>query len=269
MSIPIIAFSTLACPAWSWEQILQAARDYGYQAIELRGLQDEMDLPLAPPFRPASRARTRQQLEDAGVTICCVSSSGIVEKKNLDHVRAHAELARDLGAPLVRVFGGSLDPSASHAEAVDRAAESLRAFGDAAQDAGVSIVLESHDAFSTGRQVAELLRETHHSSVFSLWDLHHPYREGETPEATCDFLSPTLRHIHVKDGLESGYTLMGEGDVPLERMLDLAIDAGYAGAISVEWEKRWHPEIADPEVALPQYAQKLRSYLGRRSRITE
>ena len=27
--------------------------------------------------------------------------------------------------------------------------------------------------------------------------------------------------------------------------------AGYDGWLTVEWEKRWHPELAEPEVALP------------------
>jgi hypothetical protein len=29
----------------------------------------------------------------------------------------------------------------------------------------------------------------------------------------------------------------------------------------VEWEKRWHPEIEEPEVALPQYLDLLRAWL--------
>lgn len=260
-----LAFSTLGCPAWSWERILSAAEEYGYQALELRGLQEEMDLPLAPTFAPSRRITCRRELQQAGLSVCCVSSSGVVEKKNLDHVRAHVELARDLDAPLVRVFGGHLDPSLSPGDAILRAAETLRTFGDAAQQAHVAIVLETHDAFSTGAQVARLLQATAHPAVFSLWDVHHPFRLGEPPPETYALLGPTLRHIHVKDGRDGGYSLMGEGDVPVESMLDLALDGGYTGAISVEWEKRWHPEIADPEVALPQYAQKLSAYLARRA----
>jgi hypothetical protein len=29
----------------------------------------------------------------------------------------------------------------------------------------------------------------------------------------------------------------------------------------VEWEKRWHPEIEDPEVALPQHLDLLTAWL--------
>jgi sugar phosphate isomerase/epimerase len=259
-----LAFSTLGCPQWSLERILEAAAEYGYDAVELRGLQEHMDLPAAPPFAPNRRAETRRRFEDAGVAVCCVSSSGVVAKNNLDHVRAHAELAHDLGCPLVRVFGGNLPDDVPHVAAVQRAAETLRAFGDAAQEARVALVLETHDAFSTGAQVAELLAVTAHPAVFSLWDLHHPFRQNEPIETTYQYLAPTVRHVHVKDGINGKYTLMNEGDVPLAAMLDLLLGGGYTGPLSLEWEKRWHPEIADPEVAFPQYARALRTCLDAR-----
>ena len=241
------------------ERIIRAANDYGYDALELRGYLDSMDLPTAGPFTKASRAATKQRLADAGIAVCCVSSSGVVAQRNVDHVRSHAELARDLNAPMVRVFGGNLAEGVPRPDAIALAAEKLRAFGDAAQAEGVFIVLETHDAFSTGASVAELLAAAAHPAVFSLWDLHHPYRQGETPEETHRLLFPTLRHTHIKDSRDGKYTLCGEGDIPLGRMRALLRESGYAGPISVEWEKRWLPEIADPEIALPQYAHWLRS----------
>jgi hypothetical protein len=35
----------------------------------------------------------------------------------------------------------------------------------------------------------------------------------------------------------------------------------YPHWISVEWEKRWHPEIEEPEVALPQHLNLLTEWL--------
>ena len=45
-------------------------------------------------------------------------------------------------------------------------------------------------------------------------------------------------------------------------MLALLVQGGYDGWINLEWEKRWFPSLADPEVAFPQYAQTLRQYLA-------
>jgi fatty-acyl-CoA synthase len=41
-------------------------------------------------------------------------------------------------------------------------------------------------------------------------------------------------------------------------MLHMLGDRGYDGYVSVEWEKRWHPELAEPEIALPQHIAWLR-----------
>jgi fatty-acyl-CoA synthase len=62
-----------------------------------------------------------------------------------------------------------------------------------------------------------------------------------------------------KDGWQ--LVLLGEGEVPVREMLGLLAAGGYPGWISVEWEKRWHPEIEPPEVALPQHLAVLRPWI--------
>lgn len=256
-----IAFSTLACPDWNLTQILEAAVRYGYDAVELRGYQSEMDLPRAAPFTPANRLETHQRFNDAGIAVSCVSSSGVIAQGNVDHVRAHAALARELNCPYVRVFGGKLPNDISRSDALDTFAETLRAFGNAAQAEGVSVVLETHDAFSTGKSVGELLSLADHPAVFVLWDLHHPHRQGETWQETLGYVLPFLSYVHVKDGTPGGYTFPGDGDVPLAEILDALAYKNYTGPLSVEWEKRWHPELPDPEMVLPAYANYLRNWL--------
>jgi sugar phosphate isomerase/epimerase len=45
--------------------------------------------------------------------------------------------------------------------------------------------------------------------------------------------------------------------VPVRESL-AALDAtGYDGWLTVEWEKRWHPELAEPEDALPRELETL------------
>jgi sugar phosphate isomerase/epimerase len=67
--------------------------------------------------------------------------------------------------------------------------------------------------------------------------------------------------VHIKDARRDGnLTLLGEGDVPVRSCVEALVAEGYSGWFSVEWEKRWHPELAEPEVALPQFAAVLRSW---------
>ena len=54
---------------------------------------------------------------------------------------------------------------------------------------------------------------------------------------------------------------MGEGEVPVPDLLSLLSSAGYVGWVSLEFEKKWHPELASPEQALHPQAQTLRRWM--------
>src|SRR5580765_7864083 len=47
---PLLSFSTLGCPDWSFEEIVAFAAANNYDGIEIRGIQRELDLTKAAPF---------------------------------------------------------------------------------------------------------------------------------------------------------------------------------------------------------------------------
>ena len=63
----------------------------------------------------------------------------------------------------------------------------------------------------------------------------------------------------------ANYVLFGGGEFPAAEAMQLLQWSKYDGWYSLEWEKAWHPEIEDPEVALPLFPNKLRQ-LATRSR---
>src|SRR5438876_6622098 len=111
-----ISFSTLGCPEWNLDQILAAARESGYEGVEWRGYQAEMELPRAAIFTPETRGETRKRFRDAGLEFACLGSSvrlanpaPEVRQREKASFSEYAELARFLECPLVRVFGGNLN----------------------------------------------------------------------------------------------------------------------------------------------------------------
>jgi sugar phosphate isomerase/epimerase len=108
------------------------------------------------------------------------------------------------------------------------------------------------------------MRAVHHPHVGVLWDVHHPYRFFSEPLAdTYEKLKDRIRHVHLKDSIavdgEVRYCLLGQGIVPVVEVLQLLANGGYDGWIAFEWEKRWHPEIEEPEVALPDFIRVIRA----------
>ena len=267
-----LAFTTLACPGWTLEQAAAAGRAAGYEGLELRLLDGEV---VGPTLDAAGRRRVREVCAAEGLALVCLDTSvriaqpdaGEREQQLRDGI-AMLEMAAELGAPMIRVFAGPPQGTALD-EAVRGAAACLAPLAEKGRELGVAVALETHDAFCDSSTVARVLEQVPGESAGALWDLLHPYRIGESPDLTLSRLGGRLLHVHIKDGRPPAgggsnwdLTLLGEGAVPTREILAALRVAGYDGWLAVEWEKKWHPELAEPEVALPQHAEKLREYLA-------
>jgi sugar phosphate isomerase/epimerase len=262
-----LAFSTLACPRWSLDQIVAGARRYGYEGVELRLIDGELiDGAMPAP----ERERVRRTFADAGLPIVAIDSSVRVAaapdtEGAIDELRTFLDLAAEWESPMVRVFGGEWDASGSRPQAVAQARRVLEEAMTAAQPLGVAIALETHDRFSSAALVAEVLDGLPPDAA-AIWDVGHPHRVGDSPADVLRLLDGRIAHVHIKDCRRKAdsddwqLTLLGEGEVPVRECIDALREADYLGWLSVEWEKHWHPELAEPEVALPQFADMLRSW---------
>ena len=266
-----IGFSTLGCPSWDWLRILDFAQQNGFASVELRGLAGSMDLPSRPEFADSQIEQSKKEITSRGLLISCVSSSanmhdtGPEHEKQLADARRFIDLASRLGAPYVRVFGNKLvGPRAAAAEHI---AASLRQLGDYAGPKSVTVILESHGDFTTSPVLKEILERAASPHVALLWDAHNTFVEGkEDPEISVRQLGKYIRHTHLKDAHLAGgadnYVLTGHGDVPVKRQVELLAGIGYPGYYSFEWEKAWHPEIEEPEIAIADYAKVMTQYLS-------
>ena len=104
-------------------------------------------------------------------------------------------------------------------------------------------------------------------TVGLLWDAHHTVVAGKNSPTTRSSSSGRyVRHTHLKDSTpgDTGvrYVLTGEGTVPVRETVKVLASGGYRGYYCFEWEKAWHPEIADPDVALPHFAKTIARYLA-------
>jgi sugar phosphate isomerase/epimerase len=264
---PRIAFSTLAFPDASLATALSLGREWGYGGVELRLIDGEL---IDPSMPAAARAEVKRKAAAAGLPIVAVDSSIQLTGEDAGpQLRRFLELASDWESPLVRVFGGPLPGhEPARTARLEAAARVLEASVPAAARLGVAIGVETHDAFSASSVLAELLALAASPWVGAVWDSHHPHRMGEQPAEVLANIGPRVLLAQVKDAIkcperdaEWQLVLLGRGEVRVEEMLRLLAGGGYRGWVSVEWEKRWHPEIEEPEVALPQHLRLLESWL--------
>jgi sugar phosphate isomerase/epimerase len=275
-----LAFTTLGCPTWTLDQIIATARDLRYDGIELRFIADNMDLLRAPELSTAARAHTLQRLRDAQLEICCLDTSVRFEtpdaaelEKQIGDGMAYIELAHALHAPFIRVFGDKFD-AASRERVVAQVVTGLQRLGAHAQGTAVTVLLESHGDFAQASLLREVMERVAAPRVGILWDTHHPWRfNGEQPQDTVRQIGPWIRHTHWKDSrgrpaMETippsrpfDYVLFGAGEFPAANFLSALQTIHYEGWLAFEWEKKWHPTIAEPEVAFPQFIAQMRALL--------
>jgi sugar phosphate isomerase/epimerase len=261
-----LAYSTLACPDWRWDQVLKSAVQYHYEGIELRLLDGEI---LQHDLPSNTRQYLKQSIQQAGLAIACVDTSlgiGQPDPESRKHIVAEGiafiELAAELGAPSIRVFGQP--PKDCHMEdAIHSATDVLTQLAPYGESYGVNITLETHDAFTHIKELLAILQPVTSPRVGLTWDIMNMVASGETVEDCIYRLGHWIKHVHVKDGLPPDWSclLLGEGIVPMEKALQALNGIGYQGWISVEWEKKWHPELAEPEIAMPHFQKVLQKYL--------
>jgi sugar phosphate isomerase/epimerase len=269
-----ISFSTLGCPEWSFERILSEADRLGYGGIEMRGLQGEMDLTRCPEFQGTGLERTRKDLAALGIVITDLGSSATMHHEDpqerarqLDEGRRFIDLAARLGVPYVRMFGDHVPEGESRDDVIRRVADGFRQMAEHAKPQGVTVLIESHGDFTHSADLERILTTVDSPAFALLWDAHHTYVTAhEAPADTWKRLGRYVRHTHLKDSKPRGddrlYVLTGTGEVPVKEQVRVLAEGGYSGYYGFEWEKKWHPEIEEPEVAFPQYAKTIREYLA-------
>ncbi|TJY44117.1 sugar phosphate isomerase/epimerase [Cohnella pontilimi] len=265
-----ISFTTLACPDWSWEKIVEEAARLGYDGIEVRGIGKEMFLPKCAPFLPENRTRTMKELESKGLEICCLDTSCVFHNEqnfnaSVEEGKATIDLAQSLGVPYIRIFGDAIPYSDRREQTIAQVARGAAELSRYAEGKSVQVLLETHGDFADSNAMLAVIDAVDSEAFGVLWDINNPYKyePGETMIETYDKLGRHIKHTHIKDTLGRGpaakIMLAGEGDVPISECVSILRNNGYEGWLSFEWEKRWHPDIEEPEVALPQFIRHMKS----------
>ncbi|PWI18261.1 xylose isomerase [Streptomyces sp. Act143] len=258
-----LAFSTLGVPGLPVPEVLRLAAAHGYHGVELRAHPEE---PVHPGIGTEQRADVVGEFKAAGVEILGVAGYARVaapgdDEAVIDELRALLDLARDLGAPYIRVFPGA-SPEQSRAEADATAARRLGTAAEYAADLGVRILLETHDSHRTGADAIRVLGLVGHRNVGSLWDVMHTWLGGEQPGETYAALSPYLGYVQVKDIASAEDTTplrLGAGVLPLAECVEVLSRHGWDGWLCWEYEKRWYEEAAP----LPGLLGRGREHLAR------
>ncbi len=272
---PRLSFSTLGCPSWTFPQTMDFAAAHGFAAIEVRGIGTEMELTKCAEFVNAgARADMLRRMKDKGLSFSDLGSScnlhepGMgLRQKNLEEGRRYIDLAAEIGCPFVRVFPNNLPKDKDKRETLDLIAGGLLDLADHARNGPVTVLMETHGDLVQVADIEAVMSQIQHKHAGLVWDIVNMWIEtGESPADVYPRLRKHIRHTHIKDARKQGekidYLFLGQGEAPIFQAIDILAKDNYKGYFSFEWEKRWHPEIAEPEQAFADYAEKMKAHFS-------
>ncbi|MEV6520990.1 TIM barrel protein [Longispora sp. NPDC051575] len=244
--INLLGLSTLGCPGLPLADVAALARRYGIGAVELRCAPSE---PVHTGIPAADRAAALADLDGLAVTGL---ATYIRLSDGIDGLAEHVQLARDLGAPTLRLFPGS--------GPVGPIVERLGAAVGLAAGSGVRLLVETHDEYLTGASLAPVLAAV--PGVGAIWDALHTWRAGESPAEAAAALAPWLAEVQLKDAAsptERRPLVPGTGAVPLVETLAAARAVGYSGVVVLEHETPWYPDAEPFEAAVAGFVDLVRA----------
>ena len=261
------SFSTLGCPDYTLEQVLKTAQTCMMDCVEIRALENQVDLPQYFTQKGITPDQLKQQCEESGIQIAALNSSLKLTSEQsewAETLEAWAPWIVAAKIPGVRVFDGAGE---GDFQSWMQQAKSLAQFWKqlkAERGWEFDLIIETHDTLLGSETILEFMKAT--EGVFPiLWDAHHTWRKGGEPWAdTWQACHEHIQHIHTKDsiGVPSArhpftYIEYGKGEMNPEALSKLLLDSKYTGVLSLEWERMWHPYLAPLEDALNDFCASL------------
>lgn len=269
------SFTTLGCPSWDLDTILTKGSACGFDGVDFRGLQEDLDITTLPAFTTDLQA-TQKRFESAGLAVCGISTSlkvcdDSMQAANLEEAKRTIPIAAELGVANIRVFGGGDPQRHTKAEMADIGQQMMLQVLELDGADRFKWVFETHDHWISSADCKLLLDRVTVPQFGALWDMGHTTRVGgEDPADTLAALGERVYYLHVKDAvhdpdhaqaMDDGwrYVPPGTGQLPLAQALSLLNDRGYDGWVMFEHEKRWHDELEAPEEIFPMFIEWFRS----------
>ncbi len=201
-------------------------------------------------------------LRDAGLTLAahgCGNNFALADaqarQRQIDDVQASIIEAAELGAPVLRIFGGKIEP-----ERLERGMgvhigmplvmQALEQCLPVARKHGVVLALENHGNLP-GRayEMQQIVRHFDSPFLQCTFDIANflgGYMKDEVddPLRAAECLMPWIAHVHVKDvgptppgsRCKVEPSVIGQGMVPIRQVVASIAASGYQGFYSLEYE---------------------------------
>ena len=253
-----LAFSIRSWDSFSWDDFMDIAKDTGMKGIEIYDVANPIFAGKNSPTNPERAGSVRRRLMNMGLTVPSLSTVGdFTDTDFVQELTECIEVAVNLGIENITIH--------TRCEDQEVAAECVSYLLKIVGDAPVSLLVETTRAYADTARLRDLLNRFADDRLAASWDMYTTCAlNGEEAETTITNLGAYVRHVHVNDyRIADGEVipeLMGEGELPMQDLMNALRSINYDGFISLEWNPDWEPGLSDIEIILTHFASQMSRY---------
>ena len=256
------SFSTKGWHGRSFDDFLDTAEELGFQGIELHNIAGSLFSEKDGAFHSYLAHVTLRKLYEKKLSLPCIDTicdpgDGRLDE-NLAEIEACVRIAENLHIPYIRIHAkGDSEKAQENARACLASAIEL------VRGKNITLLVETSGTYLHTARLRQLLDSFACDELAALWDMYSPYfLGGESPEETITNLGAYVRHVHVKDAEKAtgAFSLVGEGDMPIDEMMLALRSINYDGFLSLEWDPQWSPELDDIEVIFSHFVNFMSAF---------
>jgi sugar phosphate isomerase/epimerase len=244
--LPVSFFSEIIDGGMSVGDWAKMGSEIGLDAIDLSIL-------FVPDQSEKGLATVRDQIESAGMSVTMITSypdfthpDTSQRLKELEAEIQVVDVARKLGAKMVRVTAGQAHPQTGREEGIGWAVDGLFRLIERVKDLGIQLVYENHAKpgawqytdFSQPPQIfLEIVRQTAGTGLGINFDTGNAATFSEDPLALLESVISRVISIHASDSSTRGalnHTLLGTGITPYQELFACLKRHGWDGWICME-----------------------------------
>ncbi len=250
-----LAFSTKFHKASGLNDFLKIADELRYDGIEVHALSAEAFSGKASPFNPDMASVTKRTLINAKKSIVCLNVGCNVADKsaseeNMNKIETVLTVAHNINVPYIKVYAES-----DEADAFDYVRAFMADVIALCEKKNVVVLVETVGMFADTTKLCDLMNYFASDFIGTDWNMYETYFNAkEDAEKTITNLGAYVKLVHMTDAVSYGeHTLIGEGSLPVEDMVNALRSINYDGFVCIEWNPEWVSEIDDLEIILTHY----------------
>ncbi len=253
------SFTTMATPGLDILAQATVAKDYGFDAIDLRvGEPGRGEVPPSLTLEEAEQLLASCEGVKISSLLCYNKQIRAGQAEMVSSLLDCISLARMMRCPMIRIFTGKI----SSTEDLDALISVLLVVLQN-DNSSVKIGLQIHknNGITVG-QAAQICQQIPDARVGIILSPDQSILAGEDYENHLPALAKRVFQIYIADMDAQGvFTLIGDGIIDFASEIRLLRKNGFDGMVTLKWEKCWYPEMPNYTLAFPSFLAYYREHI--------